>query len=126
MRATLTLFSLGLLLAPDGPAQSLSTGASVVGAYLQAAQADLDGENYQAAVTELQKAIALQPELRGAYYQLGFALFQMHEEHESEKAFRKELTFEPPDPYSLYYLGRIKANLGQVDEAISFYERTVS
>jgi tetratricopeptide (TPR) repeat protein len=126
MRAARGLLGTGLLIASFGFGQSSLKGSTDLAAHLQAAQTDLDTEKYQAAVTELRAAIAIQPELRGAYYQLGFALFQLREEHDAEKAFTKELTFQPPDPYSLYYLGRINANLGQSDQAIAFYEKAVA
>src|SRR6516164_5480100 len=81
--------------------------------HLRAAQTDLDSEKYSEAVRELRAAIAIHPDIRGAYYQLGFALFQLNNFKEAEKAFTKELEFQPPDAYSLYYLGRIRADQGQ-------------
>lgn len=93
--------------------------------HLQAAQTDLDSQKYREAVEELRAAIALQPELRGAYYQLGFALFQLNDLKEAAKAFTRELDFKPPDPYSLYYLGRIRAAAGLPDQSISFFEQSL-
>ena len=127
MRLSYALLSAGLLIARLGVAQQPGpTSSRDLATHLQAAQTALDAEKYQEAVTELRAAIAIQSELRGAYYQLGFALFQLHEQREAEKAFTKELTFPPPDPYSLYYLGRIKADLGQSDQAIAYYEKAVA
>jgi hypothetical protein len=60
----------------------------------------------------LRAALAIQSEIRGANYQLGFALFELGDLKEAEKAFIKELGFQPPDNYSLYYLGRIQTNFG--------------
>src|SRR5437588_9016152 len=93
--------------------------------HLQAAQADLDSEKYPEAVRELRAAIAIHPEIRGAYYQLGFALFQLNNFKEAEQAFTKELDFQPPDAYSLYYLGRIRADAGQREQSISFFEKSL-
>src|ERR1700690_2958040 len=95
-------------------------------AHLQAAQTDLDSEKYPEAVQELRAAIAIHPEIRGAYYQLGFALFHLTKFPDAEKAFTKELDFQPPDPYSLYYLGRIRADRGQQDQSIAFFEKAVA
>ena len=93
--------------------------------HLQAAQADLDSEKYSEAVRELRAAIAIHAEIRGAYYQLGFALFQLNDLKDAEKAFTKELDFQPPDPYSLYYLGRIQADQGQREQSVSFFEKSL-
>ena len=93
--------------------------------HLRAAQTDLDSEKYSEAVQELRAAIAIHPEIRGAYYQLGFALFQLKSFTEAEKAFKKELDFQPPDPYSLYYLGRIRADAGQRAQAIPLFEKSL-
>ena len=94
-------------------------------AHLQAAQTDLDSEKYPEAVQELRAAIAIHPRIRGAYYQLGFALFHLNKFPEAEKAFTEELDFRPPDAYSLYYLGRIRADQGQREQAISFFEKSL-
>jgi tetratricopeptide (TPR) repeat protein len=93
--------------------------------HLQYAQTDIDSGKYQDAVQELRAAIAIEPEIRGAYYQLGFALFQLNESREAAQAFTKELRFDPPDPYSLYYLGRIRADQGQREQSISFFEKSL-
>src|SRR5690348_7027112 len=95
-------------------------------AHLKAANADIDSEKYAEAADELRAAIAIRPALRGAYYQLGFALFHLNRFAEAEKAFTKELDFQPPDAYSLYYLGRISADRGQREQSISFYEKSAA
>ena len=93
--------------------------------HLRAAQSDLDSEKYADAARELRAAIAIHPEIHGAYYQLGLALYRLNDFKESEKAFTKELSFQPPDPYSLYYLGRIRADQGQREQSISFFEKSL-
>jgi tetratricopeptide (TPR) repeat protein len=93
--------------------------------HLKAAQIDLDAEKYPEAVHELRAAIAIHPDIRGAYYQLGFALFQLNNFKEAEAAFTKELDFQPPDAYSLYYLGRIAADRGQRQQACTLLEKSL-
>lgn len=93
--------------------------------HLQQAQTYLDAQKYTEAAGELRAAISIQPQLRGAYYQLGFALFQLGRAREAEQAFSKELTFQPPDAYSLYYLGRIRLDAGRRREAIAFFEESL-
>ena len=92
--------------------------------HLQAAQTDLDSQKYREAIKVLRAVIAIQSQIRGAYYQLGFALFQLGTRNEAEKAFTKELDFQPPDPYSLYYLGRIRADAGTPQRAIRFFQES--
>lgn len=94
-------------------------------AHLKAAQADIETEKYADAVRELRAAIAIHPEIRGAYYQLGYALFQLSNFKEAEAAFTKELTFQPPDSYSLYYLGRIAADREQRQQACTWFEKSL-
>ena len=94
--------------------------------HLQQAQLYLDRENYAGAARELRAAIAIHPQIRGAYYQLGFALFQMGQFAEAEKPFTEELQFQPPDPYSLYYLGRISLERGEQQKALSLFNKSLS
>ncbi|MFN7995602.1 MAG: tetratricopeptide repeat protein [Bryobacteraceae bacterium] len=93
--------------------------------HLRQAQHFIDNQKYGEAIRELKSAVALQPRLPGAYYQLGFALFQSNRFAEAEQAFQKELTFQPPDPYSLYYLGRIRLEGGQRAPGIAFLEKSL-
>jgi tetratricopeptide (TPR) repeat protein len=104
---------------------SQSTVSPDLTRHLQAAQTAVDSQNYEEAVRELRAALAMQPKLRGAHYQLGLALFQLHDLKEAEDAFTRELDFPPADPYSLYYLGRIRADLGQRAQSILFFEKSI-
>jgi tetratricopeptide (TPR) repeat protein len=122
-RRVRSLPAAALLMACTGLAQQ--TPSPDLQKHLRAAQTDLDSEKYSEAVQELRAAIAIHPEIRGAHYQLGFALFQLNNFQEAEKAFTKELDFQPPDPYSLYYLGRISADRGQREQSISFFEKSL-
>jgi tetratricopeptide (TPR) repeat protein len=122
-RRVRSLTGVGLLMVSTGLAQPAASAD--LQRHLRAAQTDLDSEKYPEAAQELRAAIAIQPEIRGAYYQLGFALFQLNKFPEAEKAFTKELEYQPPDPYSLYYLGRIRTGQGQREQAIAFFERSL-
>jgi tetratricopeptide (TPR) repeat protein len=123
-RLVRSLIGTGLLVACTCLSQRTAISPELA-RHLQAAQTDVDSQKYREAAAELRAAIAIQSEIRGAYYQLGFALFKLNELKEAEKAFTKELDFQPPDPYSLYYLGRIRADLGQPGQSISFFEKSL-
>src|SRR5205085_8871837 len=71
-------------------------------------------------------AVALRPDIKGAYYQLGYAHWKLYRYADAAKAFERELKFDPPDPYSLYYLGRISAAEGRHREAIRHFERAAA
>jgi tetratricopeptide (TPR) repeat protein len=95
-------------------------------AHLARAQELLDKEKFSEGVSALHAALALWPETRGAYYQLGYALFQLGRATEAEAAFQKELTFPPPDAFSLYFLGRLRSDANRRKEALAFFERSLA
>ena len=94
--------------------------------HLQQAQVYLDGEQYEHVISELQQAIEIHPSIPGAYYQLGYAHWHLQQMEQAKRAFLKELEFEPPDAYSLYYLGRIGLTEGNTEEAVGYFERVVA
>ena len=117
---------LAILLATSEPHLRAQPGPPPeVDKHLQQAQVYLEREKFTDAARELRAAIALHPQIRGAYYQLGFAQFQTRQYAEAEMAFAKELGFQPPDPYSLYYLGRIRLDGGQRLQAIAYFDRSL-
>lgn len=93
--------------------------------HLEQAQVHLDAERYRLVVTELDQALAIHARIPGAYYQLGLAHWHLGNHAEAREAFQKELEFEPPDAYSLYYLGRIGLTDGNPEEAIRYFERAL-
>ena len=99
---------------------------SALNSHLERAQIHLDAQRYELVVEELQQAIAIHPKIPGAYYQLGLAHWHLQDLENAKGAFLKELQFEPPDAYSLYYLGRIALSDGSTEEAVGYFERVVS
>jgi len=114
---SLSLVISGALLAQD-PQAALNR-------HLEQAQVHLDGEQYGLVVEELEKAIAIHPRIPGAYYQLGLAHWHLQDMDKARQAFLKELEFEPPDAYSLYYLGRIGLSDGDTERAVEYFERVM-
>ena len=94
--------------------------------HLQQAQVHLEGERYELVVEELRKAIAIHPRIPGAYYQLGLAFWNLQDMERAKQAFSSELEFEPPDAYSLYYLGRIALSEGDTEGAVGHFERVIA
>ena len=96
-----------------------------LGRHLEQAQIHLDAERYPQVVEALQRALAIRADVPGAHYQLGLAHWHLGELEPARRAFRKELEFEPPDAYSLYYLGRIALAGGDTAEAVRHFERVL-
>ncbi len=94
--------------------------------HLEQAQAHLESERYGLVVDQLRRAIDIHPEIPGAYYQLGLAHWHLRDLDEARRAFLRELEFDPPDAYSLYYLGRIELSDGNTAEAVGCFERVLS
>jgi tetratricopeptide (TPR) repeat protein len=94
--------------------------------HLRQAQSHLDQERYGEAIDELRKAIALNPSIPGAYYQLGYSHWKLGHFSEARVAFERELKFQPPDPYSHYYLGRIFLSEGQTAKATDQFEKVLT
>ena len=106
------------------PLQGQEPGEAV-NRHLQQAQVYLDGQQYELVVRELRKALEIHAKIPGANYQLGLAHWHLQEMEQAKIAFLKELEFEPPDAYSLYYLGRISLTEGDSVEAVGYFERVV-
>jgi tetratricopeptide (TPR) repeat protein len=116
----MTVFAvvLGSLLAFTQPGQ--------VDEHLRLAQVHLDQERFEEAASALEHALASKRNIKGAYYQLGYAYWKLHRYADAGKAFERELKFDPPDPYSLYYLGRIAAAQGRHREAIRHFQKAAA
>ena len=108
------------------PLRSAQLPQAALNQHLQQAQVYLDGQQYELVVRELQQALGIHPNIPGAHYQLGLAHWHLQEMEKAKKAFLKELEFEPPDAYSLYYLGRIGLTEGNTEEAVGFFERALA
>lgn len=127
LRATLRHAAFSLAVFAGGCISAQQTTVPVeLKQHLDKAQALLEQEKYPDMVAELEAAIAIWPQLRGAYYQLGFGLFQLGQSAAAEAAFLKELKFDPPDPYSLYYLGRIRLEANQRQKALDLFEKSLA
>ena len=108
------------------PAVLAQDPRAMLNQHLQQAQVHLDAEQYDLVASELEQAIGIHPNIPGAYYQLGLAHWHLQNMEQAKQAFLKELNFEPPDAFSLYYLGRISLTEGNSNEAVGYFERAVA
>jgi len=113
LTATLCLFlSLLICAAQDGTAAHVGKGYKFI-----------QEERYKEAVIEFQRALAVNPGLVRARYQLAVCLFALGERDESQRQFdllRKETT---DAANVLYYLGRLRLLAGDNDAAIQIFRK---
>ena len=83
-------------------------------------------QEYEKAVGEYQKSIAINPEFSGAYNSLGYAYRPMKKYDEAEKAFKKYIELIPndPNPYDSY--AELLMKTGRFDESIAQYKKALS
>ena len=90
-----------LLLSDLGSSQSPPADVTK---HLDLARQYLDQESYRNAIVELRAATAIYPNIRGAYYQLGFALFKTGNLPEAERASQRNLILIRPilTPFTIW------------------------
>jgi superkiller protein 3 len=82
---------------------------------------------YDEAIRLLQKAISLQPDLRGLYIytNLGLAFLQSGRTRRAEAAFLMETAINPQHLPAHVYLGNLYALSGRYEEAVQEYQRVL-
>jgi tetratricopeptide (TPR) repeat protein len=81
---------------------------------------------YDSAAVSLQTALRHDPELLNAHYVLGLIYNAQGKEHDQAlQALEKVSQADPDDPQVRYYLGQIKAKMGQSEAAIAEFERAI-
>jgi len=97
-------------------------GDSAEGHVLMGA-AQLRRQDFRAALTELERAVALNPALPTVNSLYGRALMGMGRREDAADAFRKELTKNPNDFDANLYLGLLLKDDGKLDEALDRLKR---
>jgi tetratricopeptide (TPR) repeat protein len=83
-------------------------------------------QDYAAAVTEYEKAIALNPAFSQPYNQMGYAHRFLGNYPEAERAFKRYIELIPndPNPYDSY--AELLMKMGRFEESIESYEKALS
>jgi tetratricopeptide (TPR) repeat protein len=83
-------------------------------------------QDWQAAIDEYHKAIAINPEFSQPYNQLGYALRFLERYDEAEQAFKKyvELIPKEPNPYDSY--AELLLKRGRFEESIAQYRKALA
>jgi tetratricopeptide (TPR) repeat protein len=84
-----------------------------------------DQQDYERALEEYRKALALKPELPGLHYAIGRLLWKMRRWEEAVPYLRKELQKNPYHGLANYYLGSSYVFLENPEEAIRCLEEAV-
>jgi len=81
---------------------------------------------YDSATVALQAALQHDADLLQAHYTLGLIYNAQGKEHEKAlRALETVARVDPDDPHVLYYLGQVKAKLGQSEEAIQALHQAI-
>jgi tetratricopeptide (TPR) repeat protein len=83
-------------------------------------------KEYDSAIVQYERAIALDPEFFEPYNELGYVYKILEDYTEAEKAFKKyvELLPDESNPYDSY--GELLMKMGRYDESIKIYEKALS
>jgi tetratricopeptide (TPR) repeat protein len=115
------------------PAKSLQLAEELVAKYPQDERAHLTlgnayaaRQDYDKAIEELQRSIAIDSSYSPAYNSLGYAYRPVEKYAESEKAFKKYIELVPndPNPYDSY--AELLMKTGRFDESIAQYKKALS
>jgi tetratricopeptide (TPR) repeat protein len=101
----------------------LFKGGDSAEAHLLMGVAHLRGGDNRAAVPELERAVALNPDLPTVHSLLGRALMGVARRDDAMASFRRELEKNPNDFDSNVYLGMFLKDAGQPDEAYEYLKR---
>lgn len=80
----------------------------------------------ESALELLDKAIARDPERGESYFPKGLILLNQKRLVEAEQAVKKGLHYTADSPIGYYYLGRISIEAGNLDQALSSFDRAIS
>lgn len=109
------------------PPEGDSPNARMKEAYdlsLKAQEAQKQGKTAEA-IEYYQRSVALQPNLRGAWNNLGVLLMEQRMYLNAAEAFKRESDLAPEDPRPLENLGLVYFNAGFADQAMTQYFRAL-
>jgi tetratricopeptide (TPR) repeat protein len=83
-------------------------------------------KNYDAAISLLQRAVALEPDNAQAYYLLGIGYNAKREFVKAISAYKKALDLNPKDVFTLCLLADVYLTKGMIDEAITVSRKAIA
>lgn len=109
--------------------QSSEAGASAQAealTELRAGTVSFRQKDYENARTHYEKAVALQPDLAAAHYNLGVVLLDTSKFEDAAKSFERASLLDPAAAKTHYYLGFLYSQLRQPQQAAAQYELVIS
>ncbi len=80
----------------------------------------------ESAIALLDKAIAIDPKRGESYFPKSLILLNQKRIAESEQVVKHGLQYAPDSPIGYYYLGRISIEAGNMEQALSSFDRAIS
>lgn len=102
---------------------TLNAFSSEVETYLDLGIADYKDENYEEAVSGLEKTLELAPDSREAAFYLAMSYKDMFDFKKAEKYFKLALELDPSRKEIYLHQGEVLNNLDKLDEAVSVLEK---
>lgn len=78
------------------------------------------------AIASYQRALAINPNIAEAHYNLGIIFWKQGRPGEAISSFRSAIAADPNDAYSYYNLANMLQGQGRMDEAIASYQRAIA
>jgi tetratricopeptide (TPR) repeat protein len=115
------------------PTKALAYAEELVAKYPQDERAHfilagnyLAQQEYEKAIEELKRSIAINPSFSPAYNTLGYAYRPLENYAEAEKAFKKYIDLVPDDPNPYDSYAELLMKTGRFDESIAQYRKALS
>jgi tetratricopeptide (TPR) repeat protein len=126
-RPTLTVDkpeSLATIQTPDE--NSTKGGNTEVSFMFQKATTAYSNNDFETGINLFNKIIALEPDNRKAYYNLGIGYFEMDKYHDALKAYNNAIALSPDDSPSILQRGRVYYMLGDFRSCLRDYEHVLT
>ncbi|HEY9636256.1 MAG TPA: tetratricopeptide repeat protein [Coleofasciculaceae cyanobacterium] len=82
-------------------------------------------KEYEAAISSYDQALTIKPDYHQAWYNRGYALFNLGRLEEAISSYDQALKIKPDDHEARYNRGIALRNLGRIEEAISSYDQAL-
>ena len=106
-------------------ARLFEVGQQSAALHLLLAKTYLSRDEDERALTELEKAAAIDPKLPMLHYHLGIIYKRKHDYEKAKEEFLKDVAIEPDLAYSYDELGNVCLGLDQNEEARRYFERAL-
>jgi len=93
--------------------------------YFYLGQIDVANKDKSAAAKKFEEALKYADTTREAYAQIGYTLFNIEKYEEAKEVLRKGLFFAGDDFRMNYFYGLVLQRLGNLPEAVTYYEKSV-